>query len=268
MAQTQVQVAFTFDVDGEAPLISMGEEWMASSAVLGEARYGVRRGLVRILSLLEAEGIRSTFFVPGWIAEQYPREISRIQTGGHEIAHHGYLHKDAASLDGSEQIAELEKGLQALNNILSVRPIGYRAPNFSITDMTFRYLRDHDFLYDSSCMADDRPYVEGPDDAPILELPVHWSLDDGVFYHWYPHTGGHLPGGSSLRDTWIAEFEIAKRERRLVTYTMHPHWTGRPYGVRMLEQVMAKMRESGAVEFVTLSEYAERHGAFGSAEAE
>ena len=69
-------------------------------------------------------------------------------------------------------------------------------------------LVEHGFAYDSSCMGDDRPYVEEHDGLRLLELPVHWSLDDWPRFGWSIDLGGNVgdrrraattPGSPSTR---------------------------------------------------------------------
>ena len=81
-------------------------------------------------------------------------------------------------------------------------------------------------------MGDDRPYVVDG----LLELPVHWSLDDWPHLHWQPGPGrrvhrargvpGHVAGRVRLR---------AAEDRRHVTYTMHPEVIGRGYRAQLLD---------------------------------
>ena len=54
------------------------------------------------------------------------------------------------------------------------RPVGYRAPSWNFSDSTLQILlMEMDFLYDSSLMADDRPYeiVANGEATGFVELP-------------------------------------------------------------------------------------------------
>ena len=61
-----------------------------------------------------------------------------------------------------------------------------------MTDETFDLLVEHGFAYDSSCMGDDRPYLQSWASGSILELPVHWSLDDWPRFGWSIDHGGNV----------------------------------------------------------------------------
>src|SRR5256885_15601549 len=46
----------------------------------------------RLLEMFETAGVRSTFFVLGWVAERFPQLVRRIAEAGHEVASHRYAH--------------------------------------------------------------------------------------------------------------------------------------------------------------------------------
>lgn len=47
----------------------------------------------KTLELLERYQIKATFFVLGWIADQYPEIVRRVAEAGHEVASKGYYHR-------------------------------------------------------------------------------------------------------------------------------------------------------------------------------
>ena len=256
----RVAVSLTFDVDAESGFLGDSEKYARRLTTLSEGRYGVTRGLPRILALLARHDIRATFFVPGYTAELYPGAVAEIVAAGHEIGHHGHLHLRNDLVSADEQRAEIERGLAALAAAGAPRPAGYRSPAWEMTPETFGLLLEHGFEYDSSCMGDDRPYLESCAGQTILELPVHWSLDDYPRFGWSIDHGGNVADTAELFRSWHAEFCAARDEGRLVVYTMHPEVIGRAYRLAQLENLIAAMAESGDVWFATLSQVA-RHAA-------
>src|SRR5579884_3962585 len=95
-------VTLSFDVDAESGYLCKGEHYARRLTSLSQGRYGVTRGLPRILDLLDTHGIRATFYVPGYTADLYPQEIGEVRQSGHEIGHHGYLHERPDTI-GPEQ---------------------------------------------------------------------------------------------------------------------------------------------------------------------
>jgi peptidoglycan/xylan/chitin deacetylase (PgdA/CDA1 family) len=251
----EVAVALTFDVDGEAPWLGEGSEYSRRLTLLSQGRFGPARGLGRILALLAERDIPATFYVPGHTADHHPDAVAAILAAGHEVGHHGYIHLGTDGLDAAGERAELETGLSALDRH-GVRPAGYRSPGWELTPQTLSMLTELGFSYDSSLMADDRPYWETSGSRPLLELPGHWSLCDWPYFGWTPYHGGLLADPAAVERIWLEEFESAREERRAVTYTMHPEAIGRGYLVRMLGRVITAMQDRGRPWFATHAQLA------------
>lgn len=251
----EVAVALTFDVDGEAPWLGEGPEYRRRMTMLSQGRFGPQRGLPRVLEILAGHGIPATFYVPGHTADQHPAAMQAILDRGHEVAHHGYLHLASESLDGDGQRAELEQGLTALQRH-GVRPTGYRSPGWELMPETLAMLGEYGFGYDSSLMADDRPYWEVTSPAPLLELPGHWSLCDWPYFGWTAYHGGLLADPAAVERIWLDEYESARADRRVVTYTMHPEAIGRGYLARMLDRIITAMSDRGRPWFATHAQLA------------
>lgn len=103
-----------------------------------------------ILELLNKNNSSATFFILGWIAERFPHLIKKIHQQGHEVACHGYNHELVYSLSQEKFRQDVYKTKHILENIISEEIIGYRAPNFSITDWAIDVLISLGFKYDSS----------------------------------------------------------------------------------------------------------------------
>ena len=113
----------------------------------------VEESALPLLNLLEKYGQKATFFVLGQIAEKYPQLIKKIDQAGHEIASHGYSHTILKELGPDEFEKEISRTNQIIEEIIDKKPIGFRAPNFSLnpkTNWAFKILEKHNFRYDSS----------------------------------------------------------------------------------------------------------------------
>jgi peptidoglycan-N-acetylglucosamine deacetylase len=253
----EVAVCLTFDVDAEAPWLASSPDYARRLTTLSEGRYGVVRGVPRILELLRRHSAAATFYVPGSTADRHPECVRAIVAAGHEIGHHGHLHLRSHEVGGDAQRAEIEDGLAALERVGAPAPRGYRSPSWELTPETFALLLEHGFDYDSSCMGDDRPYFETLDRDRILELPVHWSLDDWPYYGWSVDGGGNVINPTAWYENWLAEFDAAVAERRVVTYTMHPEVVGRGYRLAALERLVGAMRERADVWFASHGQVAD-----------
>jgi peptidoglycan/xylan/chitin deacetylase (PgdA/CDA1 family) len=240
-------VSLTFDVDGVAVFRHQWDQYAWRLSTVSEREFGIHRGMPRILRLLERRGLCATFFVPGCVAELYPAVIARIVEAGHEIASHGYLHLSPEDLTPDAQRTDVHRSLEAIQRVSGDRPYGYRAPSWALTTQTLTELIRLGLRYDSSCMGDDRPYHLRLEEGRILELPVHWSLDD------WPYLGsrfsgptGRLVGTDGMLQVWKVHLASALSERSHVTYTMHPEVIGRAHGIAALDSFVESLLESGA----------------------
>jgi peptidoglycan/xylan/chitin deacetylase (PgdA/CDA1 family) len=223
-------LSITVDVDGAAGLPGGGAGFEHRLSRWSERTYGVTRGLERILAVLDEFGADATFYVPGVTAERHPDELAEL-AARHEIAHHGHSHRRPGSLDEQGQRDDVVAGCRALEAITGRRPEGYRAPAWDLTRCTLEALGACGFAFDSSLMGDDRPYLVEAGDRVLVELPVHWALDDA------PHFA-HTTDPAGLLAVWRAELEAAAREGRHTTVTCHPEILGRAHRVDVLRRLL------------------------------
>lgn len=232
-------VSITIDVDGAYGLPHGGAESASRLTARSERLYGVERGVPRLLGVLAEAKAIATFYVPGAVAIDHPATVEAILAGGHEVGHHGHRHLRPDRLGADEQLRELDAGLEALTTVIGSPPRGYRAPEWELAPETLDALAGLGFTHDSSLMGDDREYRVTSGGRPLIELPVHWSLDDA------PHFDR---GGDPdvLAAIWLAELACARAEGRLITYTMHPEILGRPHRLAVLERLLDEAAAGGA----------------------
>lgn len=230
--------SITVDVDGEAGLPDGGKGYERRLTSRSERAYGITRGLPRLAVVLAEFDAEATFYVPGATALLHCDAIRAVADAGHEIGHHGHGHLRTDGLDPAGERAEIERGLDALSRVCGRRPTSYRSPGWELTPRTLALLAQYGFEVDSSLMGDDRPYWLRTDGAPLLELPVHWTLDDA------PHfaRGG---GNAALSAIWRDELTLAIAEERHLTLTMHPEILGRPHRIAVLRDLLGLARDAG-----------------------
>jgi peptidoglycan/xylan/chitin deacetylase (PgdA/CDA1 family) len=242
----------TFAVDAETPVLAAGRRHAASAMAMTHQAYDVRRGLPRLLGILAEYDLTATFFVPGFTAERHPHAVAEIVERGHEVAHHSYSHRPSTQLTRSEERAEFEKGLVALD-ALGIRPSGYRAPMWDATWHTAGLAREFGLGYDTSLMDDDRPYVIETDRGPLVELPPHWSLDDWEQYAYLPapHLGYVIEPPEKALALWTAELDGMREWGGLFQLTAHSFLSGRPGRAQNLRRLIEAVLDRGDVQFRT-----------------
>jgi polysaccharide deacetylase family protein (PEP-CTERM system associated) len=96
----------------------------------------VEKETYALLESLERMHITATMFVPGYVAQRFPRLVREIGRAGHEVGSHGCAHMTAERLQrkGFREDALMSKKM--LEDLLSVEVNTYKAPEWSITPRT------------------------------------------------------------------------------------------------------------------------------------
>ncbi len=134
------------------------EDWFhvcgfKSDTPIDPAQQRVVQNIEKILSLLAEFDVRATFFVLGSVAESEPLLVPMIAAAGHEIASHGYSHSLVPQLGPQRFRDEVKRTGEVLERQSGVKPIGFRAPQWSLGDSVpwaFDILHEEGYLYDSS----------------------------------------------------------------------------------------------------------------------
>ncbi|MCX5754690.1 MAG: polysaccharide deacetylase [Gemmatimonadetes bacterium] len=250
----KVAVLFSFDVDNETVSLRFGEP---SVGALSQNQYGGRVGLQRILDVLDQNKIPATFFIPSVSLALTPEMWPMInKSGRHEIGVHGWIHEMNSTLPDSIERRLLIKAIAELKQMTGVTPVGYRAPSWNFSPNTLSILRDLGFRYESSLMADDRPYELMQKGKPtgLVELPVEWILDDAPLFD---PRGQSYMNPRDVAQVWIDEFDRAYAEGTMVVYTMHPHVSGHRSRVLALEMLIKHIKAKPGVWFATHKDAAE-----------
>jgi len=262
----RLTVCLSFDVD----TVSL---WLGSedATAVSRGEFGAV-AVPRILDLLDRFDAPATFFVPGTTAEVYPDVVREIVARGHELGHHGWRHESPARLTEDEERVVLVKGLEVLASVTGVTPSGWRSPAWYTSPHSIPLLIEHGFAYDSSMMGHDvSPYYARVGDrwgkdigwipgtpTHLVELPVHWSLDDFPTFEYVPPRGGGLQPASALEEVWRGDLRWAHENAPggVLTFTMHPQVIGRGHRMLMLERFVAHAAGLDGVVFSTMADAA------------
>ena len=239
----RVAALLSFDVDNETVLgLRYGDATVGS---LSQGQYGARRALPRVVDLLDREGVPASFFIPAVSLVLDPSQIGVIQAAGHhEFAVHGWIHELNSTLDADTERALLQRAVEYMTEVTGTRPLGYRAPSWNFSPNTLSIIREMGFLYDSSLMADDRPYEINAAGEPtgMVELPVEWILDDAPLFN---PRGNSYANPRDVLQVWKDEFDMALAEGTTFVLTMHPHVIGHRSRIVVLEELIRYIKGYG-----------------------
>jgi polysaccharide deacetylase family protein (PEP-CTERM system associated) len=126
----------------------------------------VESNTTKALDLLDEFGIKATFFVLGWIADEMPEVVRRVAARGHEIASKGYYHRSIRQLSREEFRDDLLRSREALEAAAGTPVVGYRIAHgwFTPQDLwALEVLAEEGFLYDSSIRPIFRAFARHPE---------------------------------------------------------------------------------------------------------
>ena len=108
--------------------------------------------LPRLLALFEKLSLKATLFVVGEDATgEGAAALKEAARGGHELASHSHTHPYALGAASAEAVEdELAHAEEALLPLCGRRPVGFRAPGYTLSRAMVVALSRREYLYDAS----------------------------------------------------------------------------------------------------------------------
>ena len=190
------------------------EEWALAKTggYGGPERYAEYDSyLDRILALLDARGIRATFFCTGQMAEFFPEVVKRIHGRGYEIGCHSYRHTWMNKMSIEDAREDTRKAVDLLEQCIGEKVKSYRAPAFSIGESNkwmFEVLVENGIVSDASVFPAVRdfggfpgfksqePCVIDYQGTRIMEFPIcmtsfmgkEVAFSGGGYFRFFPYS--------------------------------------------------------------------------------
>ena len=251
-------VAITFDVDSDS-FIHVGMPDRAHRLVCSTswARYD-DVAIPRLVEIFKRFDLHQSFYFPAWCMERYPNLVEAVLSGGHEIGLHGYLHEAANTLTREQESELLDRGIEITRSVTGRLPAGWRAPLYSFSEHTATLIAEQGFLYDSSLMADDVPYMLETTSGEVVEVPIHDMSDDWPQYvdNWDFDFHASIKPPSLAIETFKAEFDAAWEHRGMWVSVWHPFVSGRLSRAMQIVKLIEYMQGKGGVWFATVEQIA------------
>jgi polysaccharide deacetylase family protein (PEP-CTERM system associated) len=188
----------------------------------------------RALDLCDRHNAKGTYFTLGWVAHRFPALVREIRARGHELACHSFWHRPVCSLTPDIFREDLRQACDAVAQACGERPIGFRAPSWSITPASlwaFDVLAEEGFVYDASLFPIRHDLYGYPGGQ---RFPHHVTTGDGRRLMEFPSAtvrlfGTNVPtgGGGYLRllpfafNIWAMR-RLEREDNRAVVVYFHP----------------------------------------------
>ena len=253
-------IALTIDCEQWTPLLREGIPHYNNVSYSKE-------GNEKLLKIFDKLDIKATFFVTGFFAEKYPKQIKKVHYLGHEIASHGYDHCYRNGKIDLEK--DIRKSKNILEGIIGSKIYGFRAPQGQYSLKLLKNLNKLNFEYDSSLHPafvpgfynntkyPIRPFAAhgtGIEEIPIgvmpyLRLPIGWVWMRN-FGTWWTDIGVKL----LLRKNIIPVLYFHSWEFANISSKYLPFYYLRNTGDKFCSILSNLLEKHKNQEFITLSE--------------
>lgn len=245
----------------DGPPLAVPEEVLAAGyrdlATLSWQEYGGRRGMPRLLDIVDRHDVPVTTVVSGLAVERYPDVIRAYAASGHEICAHSWA-QDVRTyqLDEDEERRNIERCRDVIRETTGTAPVGWISPSAQASPVTPRLLQESGYRWHGDCSDDDIPYFLPVADAGhLVAIPYQYDLNDlKVYVKGMNHAGVYVK--------WFKQkFDVLYREGRtapkMVNATVHAALYGRPYGSWAVEEIIKYAKGLPDVWFATRAQIAE-----------
>ena len=248
--EKQIAVMLAFDLDAETMWTTRGDGNAEHISNLSRGVYGPKQGVPRILNMLDTHAVKATFFIPGIVAEQYPRVVQQIAQRGHEIGFHGYLHEESPDTTREEEKATMQRCERLMAELTGCRMVGHRGPGGIVHDYSLALLLEQGYIYSSNWRNVDGPFLHRIDGevVPLVELPKDSMFDDTAFDFFTDSEPERyeLKSVQEMLEIWKEEFDALRAEGSMINFVLHPQFMGRVSRVDMLSDLIGYMKSNGA----------------------
>lgn len=94
--------------------------------------------LEKMLDIFKTHNVKTTFFIGGSWAKDNVELLKRVKDEGHEIASHGYLHKEHGKLSLEQNLAEIQTCHEIVKDILNIEMVLFAPPGGSYNKNTIK----------------------------------------------------------------------------------------------------------------------------------
>jgi peptidoglycan/xylan/chitin deacetylase (PgdA/CDA1 family) len=207
---------------------------------LAWGEYGARRGIWRILKMLDRAKLRASFMVCGVLAERFPDTVKAIADGGHEIVAHSYgMDVLPVLLSEQQERDNIARTTELIEKACGVRSTGWISPRGTPSLITGRLLAEAGYTWHGDSLGDDLPSLVEFGDKSIVNVPFTMEVNDLPLAMRYGNPPSQM---IDVFNTTLAYFKRQEDEVGKIDVTIHAHAFGRPAGIWTYEDIAGIVR--------------------------
>lgn len=137
-----------------------------------------------LLSILNKNNVKATFFLCGYWVDKYPNEVKKIFESGHDIGNHSDTHPHGAQISLEQNKENIMACHQKIKNLLGIDMFLYRPPFGEYNDTVLKAAKECDY-YPIQWDIDSLDWKEYGVQAEIDKVLNHKHLGNGsiILFH-------------------------------------------------------------------------------------
>jgi peptidoglycan/xylan/chitin deacetylase (PgdA/CDA1 family) len=237
---------------GVGPMGNVLKPGVVDTNAISWGRYGVIRGIHRLLDVLKRHQIRSSVMINGAIAEFYPKDVCKVLDDGHAIHAHSYgMDVIPVYLDEEKERENIRLTTELIVKACGYRPTGWISPRGTRSNNSSKLLIELGYQWHSDAMDDDLPYIEQHSHGSIIAIPFTMEIND------MPHSVRYGNSPSEMVRTFIETLDWMTGNEpfpTMMNFTAHTHVYGRPAGALVFDRLLTHVKSRDDVWIATRDE--------------
>ena len=216
--------------------------------------YGSRAGFWRLHRLLTEKAVPVTVFGVTMAMERHPEAVEAMLNAGWEIASHAmrWIHFQDMNIDTER--AQIEEAVNLHEKLTGKKPAGWYTGRTSPNTLKLIAERD-DILYCADSYADDLPYYDTQNGAPLLMVPYTLDTNDMRFATPQGFNSGQQ-FFEYLKDAFDVLYEEGASQPKMLSIGLHCRIVGRPARMAALKRFIEYVQSHDKVWLATREDIA------------
>lgn len=211
------------------------------------AEYGMRRGMARILDMLNGRGLPASTAINAAVIDLYPDCAHAMRGAGWEFIGHGFHQR---SIQGeADEAGLIRAALEKLDGYTGVKTRGWLGPGLKESEATPDILKKCGLDYVCDWVLDDVPVWMTTERDPLIAMPYSLEINDSIIYAVEKHSSEEM--WLRARDALDAVTPELEHGAHVFAVGLHPHLIGVTHRIGYLAKILDALQARGDTVFMT-----------------